>query len=642
MADDTPYSINLGNNSIYESTPVRRKLERTPLGYMMRFFRCFPMQCVMILLTIVDIAFLIYEFSTRDTQFEMVTLTTALIFFLEVLVNVGFHGREAFRFDKWWVVAEVVIVTGSFIVEYVEYVLHYAIENNEMTSALRYLRAARFLRVGILWKTRWRNFTASLRRLVSADRRRYQAGGYDLDLTYVYSNIIATSWPSEGSEGMYRNHINNVSAFLDEMHPDTYFVYNLCSERSYDESKFHDRVHRYRLDDHNPPELQMMVDFAVDCAQWLRSSPKNVAVIHCKGGKGRTGTMTCGLLLYTKMQPSAAAALDHFGAMRTSEDAKNFQGVESPSQYRYVHYFERVLKMPGMAPPPRTVRLTSLRIDWLPFMWWSKGVDKLWFAIVLHPNTDRVLHYVSNPTVTFDPKLPENPYGSPSKRRGMSVSPNSLYASTPAFENDSIAPSFLECQPFGGNYVIYANGDFSKPLNCDLFNAKYGAVRDGAAVPEAKLDRNLRVTVEVNTSSIPPLAGDTVMKFFYNEDQPNTLHAAMQVWFHPAMEGNVLHYARKDIDGPHKEKKPKKFPAQLAIDIGLDTVTVIPSKSSVAPVAAAVPIDTPQQAAEPPKQHHTSSDDVSQSKSNGATTIVAAEANDEEARPHEANDVDDR
>eukprot|EP01084_Bolivina_argentea_P186483 321438_1 len=96
--------------------------------------------------------------------------------------------------------------------------------------------------------------------------------------------------------------------------------------------------------------------------------------------------------------------------------------------------------MPETKIPQRSVRVTRFRIDHLPSMWWARGIDKLWFAIVNHPNTERHLHYVSNPTVTFDPQLPENPYGSPSKKRGMSVSPTSFAASSPNFaENESMA-----------------------------------------------------------------------------------------------------------------------------------------------------------------------------------------------------------
>lgn len=46
-------------------------------------------------------------------------------------------------------------------------------------------------------------------------------------------------FPSENIEGIYRNPMKEVQNFLEEFHKDHYMVYNLCSEKEYDISKFH-------------------------------------------------------------------------------------------------------------------------------------------------------------------------------------------------------------------------------------------------------------------------------------------------------------------------------------------------------------------------------------------------------------------
>jgi hypothetical protein len=67
-----------------------------------------------------------------------------------------------------------------------------------------------------------------------------------------------TSFPSQGMEGVYRNRFSDVYRFFETYHADRYWVYNLCSERSYDAAKFHGRVDYFPFDDHSPPPLELM------------------------------------------------------------------------------------------------------------------------------------------------------------------------------------------------------------------------------------------------------------------------------------------------------------------------------------------------------------------------------------------------
>nr|GEX61581.1 phosphatidylinositol 3,4,5-trisphosphate 3-phosphatase and protein-tyrosine-phosphatase PTEN2A [Tanacetum cinerariifolium] len=64
------------------------------------------------------------------------------------------------------------------------------------------------------------------RHVVSQNKRRYQEGGFDLDMTYITENIIAMGFPagdmSSGFfgyvEGFYRNQMEEVIKFFETNH----------------------------------------------------------------------------------------------------------------------------------------------------------------------------------------------------------------------------------------------------------------------------------------------------------------------------------------------------------------------------------------------------------------------------------------
>ncbi|RMZ96992.1 phosphatidylinositol 3-4-5-trisphosphate 3-phosphatase TPTE2-like [Brachionus plicatilis] len=232
-------------------------------------------------------------------------------------------------------------------------------------------------------------FQKSMRLTVGGNKRRYQKDGYDLDLCYISKRVIAMSFPSSGIDGVYRNRIEQVAKFLDEKHPNKYKVYNLCSERTYDTSYFHERCERVMIDDHNVPSLKDAIRFSKDVRNWMNADPENVIAVHCKGGKGRTGTMICIWLLESKQYANASEALYKFGDRRTNWDkGKIFQGVETPSQSRFVGYYDIICnKLNGLLPPIKYLRLTKVLIHSIRGIGNSDGSD---FSMIIYNNLKQV------------------------------------------------------------------------------------------------------------------------------------------------------------------------------------------------------------------------------------------------------------
>ncbi|EME47229.1 hypothetical protein DOTSEDRAFT_69247 [Dothistroma septosporum NZE10] len=184
-----------------------------------------------------------------------------------------------------------------------------------------------------------------LRQIVASPRARHPEAG--LDLCYVTESVVATSGPSGTYPQLaYRNPLKDLVKFLDKNHGEDWAIWEFRAEGTgYPDEEVYGRVRHYPWPDHHPPPFHLVPLIMGSMRVWLKGKGvegnERVAVVHCKAGKGRSGTVSCAYLI-SEEGWTPEDAMKRFTERRMRPGFGN--GISIPSQLRWVGYVDRWTK----------------------------------------------------------------------------------------------------------------------------------------------------------------------------------------------------------------------------------------------------------------------------------------------------------
>ena len=187
--------------------------------------------------------------------------------------------------------------------------------------------------------------------------------------------VIATSGPSSvWPKKAYRNPTDQLVKFLDYKHQADWSIFEFRAEGTgYPDSEVYNRIHHFPWPDHHPPPFATIPALMASMRNWIqgesphptkdegsRKEPKRrVAVLHCKAGKGRSGTAACSYLI-SEEGWKKADALQRFTDRRMRVGFGN--GVSIPSQLRCVGYVDRWANHMSKCYVERPVEIVELHV----------------------------------------------------------------------------------------------------------------------------------------------------------------------------------------------------------------------------------------------------------------------------------------
>lgn len=123
----------------------------------------------------------------------------------------------------------------------------------------------------------------------------------DAEVVYITDRIITMSHPATASKVVpaitAERKLAAIGHLLDRRHDGRYLCWNL-SEVDYDISILNDQVLTFSFPGSPSPPLGLLLKLLVSMENWMKADERNVAVVHCLTGKGRTSTILAAFLCW--------------------------------------------------------------------------------------------------------------------------------------------------------------------------------------------------------------------------------------------------------------------------------------------------------------------------------------------------------
>jgi len=189
----------------------------------------------------------------------------------------------------------------------------------------------------------------------------------DTEVIYITDRLISMGHPAVQSENNLEltpaRKLAAVSHLFKKRHGDRYMIWNL-SELEYDTAVMDDQVLTFKFPGSPAPPLGLIIRILLSIESWLQADPRNVAILHCLTGKGRTSCVLAAFLCWTGECGfhTTTEALVYIAACKRCP----LEALTIPSQRRYLTYFSNMLD--GIRPHRPPVILKRVVMNLAPSM----------------------------------------------------------------------------------------------------------------------------------------------------------------------------------------------------------------------------------------------------------------------------------